>query len=106
MVRLVRKAQAKAIPVICVSTDVPGSGRLTAVNPYPYCSGAMAGEMLARGVKMPGSVVALVGDLDNLHHAEKIRGFKDGLAEVVPGLSVAAVIEAHDDPEQARRGHP
>jgi len=104
MVRLVRRAQAKAIPVICVSTDVPGSGRLTAVTPYPYCSGAMAAEMLAGCVKMPGSMVALVGDLENLHHAEKIRGFKDVLAKTVPRLSVAAVIEAHDDPEQARRG--
>ena len=103
MTRLVRKAREKAIPVICVSTDAPESGRLTAVTPYPYYGGCMAAEVLAAGMKKKGRLVVLAGDLQNLNQTEKVRGFTNTLAQTAPGLSVS-VVETRDDPARAYAG--
>lgn len=103
MKRLMRKAQEKKIPVICVSTDAPESGRLTAVTPYPYYGGCMAAEALALRMEKRGRVMVLTGDMDNLNQTEKVRGCVATLSKVAAGLS-ATVVETHDDPQQAYEG--
>ena len=101
MRRLLEKANQANKPVILVSTDVPGSGRLTAVTPHPYYGGCMAAEVLASSMKTKSRVVVVAGDLENLNQTEKVRGFCSTLAESAPGIS-PAVMETHDSPELAR----
>jgi len=52
---LVRDAKQKGVPVICVSTDVPESARLTAVTAHPFTCGAMAAEILGDYAKQRSS---------------------------------------------------
>ena len=103
MTRLVTKAREKNIPVICVSTDAPESGRLTAVTPYPYYGGCMAAEALAMRMKKRSRVVVLAGDLENLNQTEKVRGFRTTLTALAAGYS-ATVVETRDDPLLAYEG--
>jgi len=98
---LVRNAMQKGVPVICVSTDVPESARLTAVTAHPFSCGSMAAEILADYVKPRSSQIVLTGDLKNLNHTEKLRGFKTMLSRISPGKDSVEVVEAHDDPHEA-----
>lgn len=100
MTRLVKKAGERSIPVICVSTDSPESGRLTAITPHPYYGGCMAAEVLAASMRKRGHVVVMAGDLQNLNQTEKVRGFMKMLARMDANTSVT-VIETRDDPERA-----
>jgi LacI family transcriptional regulator len=100
---LVRDAKQNGVPVICVSTDVPESARLTAVTAHPFSCGAMAAEILADYAKPRSSQIALTGSLKNLNHTEKLRGFKTMLSRISPGKDSVEVIDTHDDPHEAYR---
>jgi LacI family transcriptional regulator len=89
--------------VIYVSTDVPESGRLTAVIAHPFFCGTMAAEVLAGCLKKRGKVAILSGSLENLNHTEKIRGFRSMIAQLDPTSSVVEVVETRDDPKEAYR---
>jgi LacI family transcriptional regulator len=98
---LLRKAARKNIPVVCVATDAPGTGRLTSVSACPFTIGAMAGELLSRFVDGPGKVAIVTGSLATEDHSEKLKGFRSSLRSFAGKLTIAAVIEAHDDERQA-----
>lgn len=103
MVKLLGEAGKKGIPIICVSTDAPESGRLTAVTAHPFSCGSMAAELLATDIKKRGRILVIAGDLENLNQTEKIRGFRHMLGQAAPHLSLAAVRETKDDPNEAYR---
>jgi LacI family transcriptional regulator len=47
-----------------------------------------------------GRVLVVTGQLGTIDHAQKVAGFRQALAEMWPGLGIAAVVEAHDhEPE-------
>ncbi len=93
----IRRAAQKRIPVVCVSTDAPGTERLTAVSADPFVSGAMVAELLHFRVRGPGTVGVFTGDLSTLDHSEKVRGFKQSLSRLNDSLTLSGVIETHDD---------
>ncbi len=99
----IRKAARRHIPVVCIATDAPGTERLTTVSIDAYTSGAMVAELLTRFTRRAGKVLVVTGDLNTVDHAEKVRGFEESLARLNSPLQVAAVLEAHDDPDQAYR---
>jgi LacI family transcriptional regulator len=93
----IRRAAQRRIPVVCVSTDAPGTERLTAVSADPFVSGAMVAEFLHLTVRDSGTVGVFTGDLSTIDHSEKVRGFKQSLSSVSGSLVVSEVIETHDD---------
>lgn len=93
----IRRAAQKRIPVVCVSTDAPGTERLTAVSADPFVSGAMVAELLHLIVRDSGGVAIFTGDLSTIDHSDKVRGFKSSIGSLGSSLSVASVIETHDD---------
>ena len=93
----IRRAAQRRIPVVCVSTDAPGTERLTAVSADPFVSGAMVGEFLHLTLREPGTVAVFTGDLSTIDHSEKVRGFKQSLSSVNGSLGLSAIIETHDD---------
>ena len=97
----IRRAAQKRIPVVCVSTDAPGTERLTAVSADPFVSGAMVAEFLHLTVREPGTVGVFTGDLSTIDHSEKVRGFKQGLNSLNGSLGLSGVIETHDDESAA-----
>ncbi len=98
----IRKAAQNHIPVVCVATDAPKTERLTTVSTDPYTSGAIVAELFLRTVHQAGPVLVVTGDLSTNDHAEKLRGFQEFLA-TGDHLRIGAVIQAHDDPEEAYR---
>jgi LacI family transcriptional regulator len=98
----IRKAARAHIPVVCVSTDAPGTERLAAISADAFTSGAMVAELLAGFARNEASVLIVTGDLSVVDHAEKINGFRSFLESASSPLQVASIIEAHDDPEKAR----
>lgn len=99
----IRKAARQEIPVVCVITDAPNTPRLASVSADPFTVGAVAGELLARFRPVGGKVAFFTGWLSMQEHAEKLRGFKSGLA-TTGTLQLGPVVEAHDDEREAYRG--
>jgi LacI family transcriptional regulator len=93
----IRRAAQKRIPVVCVSTDAPGTERLTSVSADPFVSGAIVAELLHLTARGPGTVGVFTGDLSTIDHAEKVRGFKQNLSRLNGSLTLSGVIETHDD---------
>ncbi len=97
----IRRAAQRRIPVVCVSTDAPGTERLTAVSADPFVSGAMVAEFLHLTVRERGTVGVFTGDLSTIDHSEKVRGFKQSLSSLNGSLGLSGVIETHDDESAA-----
>lgn len=93
----IRRAAQRRIPVVCVSTDAPGTERLTSISADPFVSGAMVAELLHLTVREKGTVGVFTGDLSTIDHSEKVRGFKQSLSRLNGSLTLSGVIETHDD---------
>src|SRR5438128_1463732 len=93
----IRRAAQRRIPVVCVSTDAPGTERLTAVSADPFISGATVAELLHLAARESGTVGIFTGDLSTIDHSEKVRGFRHSLGSLNGVLALSGVIETHDD---------
>lgn len=98
---LIQRANAGGVPVVCVASDAPGSGRLTAVMTDPGTGGAMAAELFSWLLPAGSQCAILTGDLSTVDHCEKVAGFRGALADFARGLQLAAIAETHDDERQA-----
>lgn len=99
----IRRAARAHIPVACVATDAPGTERLTTISTDPFTGGKMAAELLSMVAARPKRALLVTGDLSTVDHAEKARGFREFLAATGSPIETAAIIEAHDDPDEACR---
>ena len=100
-IRLMEQAKAKGVSIVCVATDVPESARLTAVTAHPFSCGAMSAQVIADSAQRSGPVAVLVGNIENYNQSEKVRGFRQTLAELSPAHSIGPVLESRDIPELA-----
>jgi LacI family transcriptional regulator len=98
---LIQRAVRRGIAVVCVSTDAPGSERLTTVSVDPITNGSLVGELMGRFLRGEGRVVLVTGLVSTVDHARKLDGFRRTTSEMWPRLTIAAVIEAHDDEAEA-----
>lgn len=98
---LIQKANDQKMPVICVASDAPHSGRIASVTVDAFISGSLAAELFSRVLPGVGHVAVLTGELSTLDHAEKVRGFAATLAMLAPHLTLLPVAEGHEDPKQA-----
>src|ERR1700739_1443327 len=90
----IRRIVGQGIPMLCVASDAPDSGRISSVTVDAYVSGALAAELLAHKVQTPSRVVTITGDLATFDHAEKLRGFAATLALLAPHLTLLPVVES------------
>jgi LacI family transcriptional regulator len=91
-----RRAMRARIPVICVTTDAPGTGRLAVVSINTLISGALAADLLGRLLKGSGKVAVTLFDLLITEHAEKRVAFMETLQKYYPGMSIVDTIEDHE----------
>jgi LacI family transcriptional regulator len=91
-----RRAVRAEIPVVCVATDAPSTGRLAVVSIDTQLSGALAADLLGRLLHNTGKVAVTVSDLAISEHAEKCKTFEETLRKFYPGISLTATIEEHD----------
>ncbi len=98
---LIDEAEAKGIPVVCVSTDAPESKRSSIVCVEPWLNGHLAGELMGKFLP-PGSKVAVVaGMLSAEDHHRKTAGFSDAFPRHCPGGKILSVIEGHEDEDES-----
>lgn len=101
MVKWMRRARRAHIPVICVATDAPATGRLAVVSIDTKVSGSLAADLLGRLLRGKGKVAVTLSDLDVNEHAEKRQAFAETLKRYYPGMSLEETIEEHDVEEEA-----
>ena len=103
MAPLIDSAEARGVRVVCVSTDAPLSQRSCIVCVEPGLNGLIAGELMAKFVPPKSSVAIITGMLKTVDHRKKTSGFTRSFTDYCRGGSVAAVIEAHEDPGESFR---
>ena len=85
----VRQSTAKGVPVICLTTDLPSSGRTAYVGSDQYASGATAGwlcgRMLPKGI---AGRVLFVYSVPFRCHQDREQGFRHVLRSEFPGLEI------------------
>lgn len=100
----IRRASREKIPVVCVATDAPNSGRLGIVAIDTLASGSIAADLMGRFLGgRSGSVAVTVFDKGITEHAEKYASFESTLGEFYPELRVLKPIEDHDVEKEAYR---
>ena len=93
----------RGVPIVCVSSDAPHSGRLASVSVDALTSGAIAAELFSRVISKTGPLATLTGELTTLDHAEKLRGFAANLAVFAPRLSLLPAMESREKGKIAYR---
>ena len=96
-----RRASRTKVPVVCVSTDAPDSGRLAVVSIDTLASGALAADLAGRFCAGKGKVAATLSALSINEHAEKIRAFQSTLVSIHPQMRFIETIEDHDIESEA-----
>jgi len=96
-----RRPSRTNVPVVCVSTDAPDSGRLAVVSIDTLASGALAADLAGRFCSGKGKVAATLSALSINEHAEKIRAFQSTLASVHPQMRFIGTVEDHDIESEA-----
>jgi LacI family transcriptional regulator len=96
-----KRAEKAKIPVVCVATDAPDSGRLAVVSIDTMVSGSLAGDLIGRILRGRGKVAVTLSDLAINEHAEKSRCFRETLEKYHPDIRVVGTIEEHDIESEA-----
>lgn len=100
----IRRASRASIPVVCVATDAPNSGRLGIVSIDTLASGSIAADLMGRFLgPRQGSVAITVFDMAITEHSEKAAAFQSTLESFYPSLQVLKPVEDHDIEKEAYR---
>src|SRR6266567_2266024 len=98
----IRRASRARIPVVCVATDSPSSGRLGIVAIDTLASGSIAADLMGRFIGgREGSIAITLFDMAITEHAEKCAAFENTLKSLYPNLSLLKPIEDHDVEKEA-----
>jgi LacI family transcriptional regulator len=98
----IRRASRAQIPVVCVATDAPDSGRLGIVAVDTLASGSIAADLMGRFIgPREGSIAITVFDMTITEHAEKYAAFENILRSFYPNLKLLRPIEDHDEQAEA-----
>jgi LacI family transcriptional regulator len=93
----IRRAPRARIPVVCVATDAPQSGRLGIVAIDTMASGSIAADLMGRFLgPREGSIAITLFDMAITEHAEKYAAFESTLRTFYPNLKLLKPVEDHD----------
>ncbi|MGA7916845.1 MAG: LacI family DNA-binding transcriptional regulator [Candidatus Acidiferrales bacterium] len=96
MRKWIRRAARSKVPVICVVTDAPKTGRLAVVSIDTLASGSLAADLLGKFLQGQGRVAVTMSALVITEHAEKFNAFRDTLQKFYPAMQLEDAIEDHD----------
>jgi ribose transport system substrate-binding protein len=94
---IIKSATEKEIPVITFDSDSPNSLRSYYIGTDNYQAGKTLGEHVIEIVGTKGKIALLTGGLGAMNLNERIKGFKDAIAEY-PDLQIVQ-LEANNDDE-------
>ncbi len=96
-----RRASRNSIPVVCVATDAPNTGRLAVISIDTLASGALAADLIGNFVGGKGKVAVTLSSLAITEHAEKYKAFAGTLHGLYPQMQLQEPIEDHDVESEA-----
>jgi ribose transport system substrate-binding protein len=106
------RAIAAGIPVMTWDSDAPQSQRFTFLSIDNYVAGQTAADLLAKAIGERGKVALLTGVPGALNLDQRVRGFKDRLANY-PDMQVVATVASNEDinlgvqgVEETMQAHP
>jgi LacI family transcriptional regulator len=91
-----RRASRNSIPVVCVATDAPNTGRLAVVSIDTLASGSLAADLMGSFLGGKGKVAVTLSSLAISEHAEKHKAFASTLHDLYPQMQLQETIEDHD----------
>jgi ribose transport system substrate-binding protein len=92
----INAAIAAGIPVMTWDSDSPESDRFTYLGVDNYTGGKAAAALLVKEMGTSGKVALLTGVPGAFNLEERIRGFKDYVAQY-PGIEIVATVACNDD---------
>ena len=92
----INSAVAAGVPVMTWDSDSPESQRLTYLGVSNYEGGRAAGDLLVRAMGETGKVALLTGVPGAPNLEERIRGFRDFVADY-PGIEIVTTVACNDD---------
>ncbi len=96
-----RRASRSSIPVVCVATDAPITGRLAVVSIDTLASGSLAADLMGTFLGGKGKVAVTLSSLAITEHAEKYKAFASTLRGLHPQMQLEQPIEDHDVESEA-----
>lgn len=96
-----RRASRSNIPVVCVATDAPNTGRLAVVSIDTLASGSLAADLIGSFLGGKGKVAVTLSSLAITEHAEKHKAFASTLLGLYPQMQLQETIEDHDVESEA-----
>jgi LacI family transcriptional regulator len=96
-----RRASRSSIPVVCVATDAPNTGRLAVVSIDTLASGSLAADLMGSFLRGKGKVAVTLSSLAITEHAEKHKAFASTLLGLYPQMQLQEPIEDHDVESEA-----
>ena len=96
-----RRASRSRVPVVCVATDAPHTGRLAVVSIDAEGSGALAADLMGTFLQGTGKVAATMSAMAINEHAEKYHSFQTVLHKLYPEIELEEPIEDHDVESEA-----
>lgn len=90
---LMRRASRNKIPVVCVGSDAPKSGRLALVSVDTLASGAIAADFIGLALRGIGKVAITMAEVSTLEHAEKFQSFENTFRTFYPDINVLPPVE-------------
>jgi LacI family transcriptional regulator len=100
----IRRASRARVPVVCVATDAPDSGRQGIVTIDTAVSGSIAADLMGRFVgPREGAIAITVFDMAITEHAEKYAAFESTVRSLYPNLQVLPPVEDHGTEAEAYR---
>jgi LacI family transcriptional regulator len=92
----IRGGAPSKVPVVCVVTDAPESGRVGVVTIDTEVSGSLAADLMGRFLQGRGKIAVTVSDAEITEHAEKYGAFKKTIETLYPEMTLVGPIEDHD----------
>jgi LacI family transcriptional regulator len=98
----IQQASQENIPVVCVATDAPNSGRRGIVAIDTLVSGSIAADLMGRFLgERKGAIAITVFNMAITEHAEKYAAFESTLRLLYPHLEILKPIEDNGVEEEA-----
>ena len=88
------------IPVITINSDIPESRRAAFVGEDSRKSGRIAGQMMAKMLASPGSVLVIGGRSEYAAHTNRVGGFLDALKEHASFEMSCEAVYTYEDYDQ------
>jgi len=101
LVGVIHEATLAGIKVITVDAPAPSTEALTYIGTDNASAGYLAGRRMAGVMGGRGSVAILQGGLAATNLTQRTGGFRRGLAEVGPGITVVGVVDEKGDFSQS-----